>query len=86
MFSSSSSVVKASPFDVYNTVQANFTSIKNLGCFTNYTAIPPNDLITISNITMDCIDKLSEMSIFETLLTTCVEAKIGSSLKSNNYN
>lgn len=63
MFSSTSSVVKVNPFDVYNTVLTNFTSIKNLACFSNYTAIPPNDLITISNITMDCVDKLSEMSI-----------------------
>ena len=59
----STSVPKVNPFDIYNTVQANFTSIKNLACFVNYTMIAPNDLITISNITLDCVDKLGEMSV-----------------------
>ena len=59
----STNTVKVNPFEIYNTVQINFTSIKNLVCFANYTMINPADLITISNITLDCVDKLGEMSV-----------------------
>jgi hypothetical protein len=60
MFTTSS--IKPSIFDNYNTVQTNFTNIKNLSSFTSYGMIQPNDLIGISNITMDCIDKLGDIS------------------------
>jgi hypothetical protein len=59
----STNTVKVNPFEIYNTIQTNFTSIKNLTCFVNYTMIPPTDLITISNVTLDCVDKLGEMSV-----------------------
>lgn len=60
---SSSSVVKPNPFEHYNTTLGQFQNIKNIPSFTNYTIILPADLLTISNITNDCIDKLSEISI-----------------------
>lgn len=59
MFSNAS---KVNHFDVYNYVQEQFTSIKNLGSFVNYTSILPADLITISNITFECVDKLGDLS------------------------
>jgi hypothetical protein len=58
------SVVKPNPFDVYSTVNEHFKSIKNLNAFVNYTVIAPADLITISNITFECVDKLGDLSAF----------------------
>jgi hypothetical protein len=55
---------KTSPFDTYNTVQTQYQNIKNLNCFNTFTAIPTNDLMTISNINIDSVDKLSEISVF----------------------
>jgi hypothetical protein len=60
----SSAVAKPCPFDTYNTINTQFTSIKNLQSFINYTIIPANDLIVISNIIIDSLDKLSELSVF----------------------
>ena len=60
----SSAAVKPCPFDIYNTINTQFISIKNLQSFTNYTIIPAADLIVISNIIIDSLDKLSELSVF----------------------
>ncbi len=62
MFATATTVAKPTPFDVYNHIQSQFISIKNLNAFTTYTAIPANDLITISNITMDCVERLGDVS------------------------
>ena len=59
-----STVVKPNPFDTYNNILDQFKSIKNLNSFINYTAIAPTDLITISNITFECVDKLGDLSAF----------------------
>ena len=59
-----STTVKPSPFDMYNNILEQFKSIKNLNSFVNYTAIAPADLITISNITFDVVDKLGDLSAF----------------------
>lgn len=65
MFSSNIvyNVVKENPFDIYNHVQTQFTSIKNLNSFQIYTIISSNDLIIISNIISDCIDQLGNISV-----------------------
>lgn len=55
-------IPKPNPFDVYNHIQTQFNTIKNCNAFTNYSIIPPNELIGISNITLDCVEKLSEVS------------------------
>lgn len=60
MFSSNS--VKVSPFEIYNHVQTQFTSIKTLNSFQTYTIISSNDLITISNIVSDCVHQLGDIS------------------------
>ncbi len=57
-----STTVKTNPFEVYNHIQTQFTSIKNLNAFNTYTIIPANDLITISNIVMDCVERLGDIS------------------------
>ena len=62
MFSASVKPIIANPCDVYITVQNQFQTIRNLNCFNSYTMIPSTDLITIANVTLDCVDKLSEMS------------------------
>ena len=59
-----SSAVKPNPFDVYTNVNEHFKSIKNLNSFVNYTVIAPADLITLSNITFECVDKLGDLSAF----------------------
>jgi len=50
--------------DTYNFVSTQFASIKSIGSFTNFSQISGQDLITISNVTFDCLDKLSEVSSF----------------------
>ena len=62
MFSASVKPIIPNPCDVYITVQNQFQTIRNLNCFNSYTMIPSTDLITIANVTLDCVDKLSEMS------------------------
>lgn len=57
-----SASIKTNQFDVYNYIQTQFTIIKNLNAFTTYSIIPGKDLITISNIIMDCIEKLGDTS------------------------
>jgi hypothetical protein len=49
-------------FSVYNYVQSQFTAIKNCDTFLNFTVISPTELVSINNITLDCIDKLSDIS------------------------
>jgi hypothetical protein len=55
-------IIKTNPFDVYNHIQTQFISIKNLNAFTSYTVIPANDLTTISNVVMDCVERLGDVS------------------------
>lgn len=62
MFAVATNVAKPNPFDVYNHIQSQFISIKNLNAFTTYSVIPAGDLITISNITMDCVERLGDVS------------------------
>jgi len=50
--------------DTYNFVLTQFTSIKSIGSFTNFSQISGQDLMGICNITFDCLDKLSEVSVF----------------------
>ena len=59
-----STIGKTNYFDVYNYIQTQFTSIKNLNAFKTFTVIPTNDLITISNILMDCVERLGDISAF----------------------
>ncbi len=54
---------KPNPFEVYNLVSTQFTNIKNLNSFINYTVIPPNELINISNISVDLMEKLGDISV-----------------------
>ncbi len=51
-------------FDTYNVVLTQFASIKSLGSFTNFSQIHGQELMSICNISFDCIDKLSEVSGF----------------------
>jgi hypothetical protein len=55
---------KINPFETYNNISTQFQTIKSLNSFNTYTVIPTNDLISISNIIMEAVDKLSEISIF----------------------
>lgn len=57
-------VNKSHSLDTYNYVLTQITSIKSIGSFTNFSQISGQDLISISNITFDCLDKLSEVSVF----------------------
>ncbi len=60
--SSISTIIKTNPFDVYNHIQTQFITIKNLNAFALYRAIPDNELITISNTVMDCVERLGDVS------------------------
>jgi len=55
-------VPKTNPLDVYSTIMTQFQSIKNSNSFINYVMIPPTELLSISNIVADSIDRLSELS------------------------
>ena len=55
---------KSQLFETYNTVQEQFQIIRNLNSFNTYTCPSTDDLMLISNITIDCVDKLSEISSF----------------------
>ena len=57
-------VNKPHTLDTYNFVLTQFTSIKSNCSFTNFTQIPGQDLVSICNITFDCLDKLSQVSEF----------------------
>ena len=50
------------PHDIYNYIYQQFITIKNSNSFNTYTIISPSDLILISNIIMECIDKLGDLS------------------------
>lgn len=62
MFSCNS--VKVNPFAIYNHVETQFTTIKNLNSFQMYTMILSNDLIIISNIISECVEQLGDLSAF----------------------
>jgi|LauGreDrversion4_2_1035121.scaffolds.fasta_scaffold13207_3 hypothetical protein len=51
-------------FDAYNHVLTQFTSLKSINSFTNFSQIQCHELILICNISFDCIDKLTEVSGF----------------------
>ena len=53
---------KVNHFEIYDHINNEFTAIKNLDPFINYTGISPTDLITIANITFTSIDKLGDLS------------------------
>ncbi len=57
-------VNKPHTFDTYNVVFSQFTSIRSLGSFTNFSQIHGQELMSICNISFDCLDKLSEVSGF----------------------
>ncbi len=57
-------VNKPHTFDTYNVVLSQFTSIRSLGSFTNFSQIHGQELMSLCNITFDCLDKLSEVSGF----------------------
>ena len=57
-----SHIPKPNPFGVYNHIQVQFNTIKSCDAFINYLIIPPAELIGISNITLDCVEKLGEVS------------------------
>ncbi len=54
---------KPNPFEVYNLVLTNLINIKNSSSFSNFTVIPSTELINISNTLIDCVDKLSDISV-----------------------
>ena len=58
----STPVNKPSPLEIYNVILTQFQSIKNTNYFVNYTAIPPGDLLGMSNTVADSIEKLGELS------------------------
>lgn len=51
-------------FEVYNFIEKQFTNIKSHNSFMNYTNISPTDLVSISNITLECVEKLGSVSPF----------------------
>jgi hypothetical protein len=55
-------IPKPNQFDIYNLIQTRFNTIKTNNSFVNYSIISPNELISISNMTLDCVDRLSEIS------------------------
>ena len=57
-------VNKPHTFDTYNHVLTQFTSIKSLGSFTNFSQIHGQELMSICSISFDCLDRLSEVSGF----------------------
>lgn len=56
------SVIKPNLFDHYTNIMNQFQTIKNLPSFINYIVLQPNDMIQISNITIESVDILSELS------------------------
>ncbi len=62
--SSSMSISKPNPFDVYPHIATQYTNIKGLSSFTNYTQLSPTDLITITNINLDIMERMSDVSAF----------------------
>jgi hypothetical protein len=66
MFQNNSSFsrdIQSNHFADYQSVLNNFNQIKNATFFINYTNLSNNDLIVISNIIFDSIDKLDLMSL-----------------------
>jgi len=57
-------VQKSHSLDTYGFVITQFNSIKSTGSFVNFSQISGQDLISICNISFDCLDKLSEVSAF----------------------
>ena len=55
---------KSHSLDTYSFVFTKFNEIKSIGSFTNFNQIQGQDLITICNISFDCLDKLSDVSCF----------------------
>jgi len=58
----STTINKLSPLEIYNTILTQFQTIKNSTFFINYTMIPPGELVSISNIISDSIERLGELS------------------------
>jgi hypothetical protein len=58
----STPVNKPSPLEIYNVILTQFQSIKNTNYFVNYTAIPPGELLGMSNTVAESIEKLGELS------------------------
>jgi hypothetical protein len=55
---------KSHSLDTYSFVLTKFNEIKSIDSFTNFSQIHGQDLITISNISFDCLDKLADVSGF----------------------
>ncbi len=55
---------KPHSLDTYSFVFTKFNEIKSTDLFTNFCQIRGQDLLTICNISFDCLDKLSEVSGF----------------------
>ena len=50
------------PQDIYNYIYQQFIMIKNSNSFITYTILSSSDLVLISNIIMECIDKMGDLS------------------------
>lgn len=57
-------IQKAHCFDVYTFVFSQYDKIKTTNSFNNFSQISGQELIAISNTTMECLEKLSEVSVF----------------------
>jgi hypothetical protein len=55
-------IQRPNPLDTYSYIENQFINIKNLHSLINYTLIPSNDLVNITNVITDCLDKLSTIS------------------------
>ena len=59
-----SQIHKSHCFDIYTFVFSQYSKIKTTKSFTSFSQISSEELILISNTTMECLEKLSEVSAF----------------------
>lgn len=82
-------IQKPHSLDIYGYIFTKFNEIKSIDSFINYSQIQGKDLITICNISFDCLDKLLEVTDFiEKKLndSNLNEIIIGQLNKTNNLN
>ena len=53
-----------SPFEPYNQVLTQINNLKNISSISPSALILPSDLITISTITLDILNKISDVSVY----------------------
>ena len=51
-------------FDTYGFVLAQFNTLKQTGAFSTYAQISSQELVNICSVSLDCLDKLTEVSGF----------------------